>query len=412
MKPAAAILLLLFLLTCNSLTRDIVVSNNGENRSIKESIAASVDGDRVIVKSGYYAEGSIIIDRSIQLIGEDYPVLDGKNACEIITVRSNNITVKGFTVQNSGVSNLIDYAGIRVEDSKDCVIDNNRLINNFFSIYLANSTYCRVSGNFIKSNAVSESSSGNGIHLWKCNNITIEGNNISNQRDGIYFEFVTDSRIANNMSVNNLRYGLHFMFSNGDSYEYNVFSNNGAGVAVMYTKNVRMIGNRFENNWGPNSYGLLLKEIDNAYIYKNTFFKNTTGIYMESGTNLDMLSNNFNENGWAMKILGNCVNDTVQHNNFTLNTFDVATNTSRNVNLFTENYWDKYKGYDINHDNIGDVPYRPVSLFSMIMERTPETIFLLRSFVVDILDIAEKVAPVFIPETLIDEKPLMKLYND
>ena len=280
--------------------------------------------------------------------------------------------------------------------------------NNYFGIYLAGSKKCTVLYNEIMSNAVTESSSGNGIHLWKCDSISIRNNFISGHRDGIYFEFVTNSRVENNSSYKNIRYGLHFMFSNGDDYENNVFSENGAGVAVMYTKNVKMINNRFENNWGSSAYGLLLKDITDSYIYNNKFHKNTVGIYAEGVTRVNITDNSFTENGYALKILGNCTEDTVSENNFSSNTFDVATNSSRNVNIFTGNYWDKYGGYDLDKDGIGDVQYRPVSMFSMIVEETPEALFLLRSFVVDLLDIAEKVAPVFIPETLADDKPRME----
>jgi nitrous oxidase accessory protein len=65
------------------------------------------------------------------------------------------------------------------------------------------------------------------------------------------------------------------MFSNGDSYENNVFTNNGAGVAVMYTKNVRMINNRFEDNWGPNSTATV-EDITDSYMHGNTLTRNTT----------------------------------------------------------------------------------------------------------------------------------------
>ncbi|HWA05796.1 MAG TPA: nitrous oxide reductase family maturation protein NosD, partial [Ignavibacteria bacterium] len=78
---------------------------------------------------------------------------------------------------------------------------------------------------------------------------------------------------------------------------------------------------------------------------------------------------------------------------------------------FMGNYWDKYKGYDLDKNGTGDVPYRPVSLFSKIVEETPEAVFLLRSFVADLLDMAERVVPVFTPESLIDETPRMNRVN-
>lgn len=385
--------------------KDIIVT---EGMSIKDAVESSSAGDKIIVKQGTYYESGIIITKKIELTGENYPVIDGGSRGEIITVRADGVIIKGLRIQNTGFSSMKDNAAIKIENSKDCLIQSNKLTNNYFGIYLAGSNKCTVLYNEVMSNAVTESSSGNGIHLWKCDSISIRNNFVSGHRDGIYFEFVTGSRIENNSSYKNIRYGLHFMFSNGDDYENNVFSENGAGVAVMYTKNVKMINNRFENNWGPSAYGLLLKDITDSYIYSNKFHKNTIGIYSEGVTRVNITGNSFTENGYALKILGNCAEDTVKQNNFTSNTFDVATNSSKNVNVFTGNYWDKYGGYDLDKDGIGDVQYRPVSMFSMIVEETPEALFLLRSFVVDLLDIAEKVAPVFIPETLVDDKPRME----
>ncbi|MFZ1459705.1 MAG: nitrous oxide reductase family maturation protein NosD, partial [Ignavibacteria bacterium] len=64
-------------------------------------------------------------------------------------------------------------------------------------------------------------------------------------------------------------------------------------------------------------------------------------------------------------------------------------------------------------DYTGDVPYRPVSLYSMLVEKVPESIIMMRSFITDIIDFTEKAIPVFIPESLVDEKPKMILneYN-
>jgi nitrous oxidase accessory protein len=386
---AIIITLMMLISSMKIFSKDIVVSPNTITYSIKQAVELSQAGDKIIIKSGYYKEHSIIIDKPVQLIGEGYPEIDGEKSDDhIFLIKSDDVHLKGLVIKNTGSSSMKDIAGVRFEGVKNCTIDDCRLYNNYFAVYLAGSTYCSVANNIITGNSVNETSSGNGIHLWKCNNISITGNEVQSQRDGIYFEFVTDSKITGNTSRFNIRYGLHFMFSNGDTYENNYFSNNGAGVAVMYTKDVKMINNRFEDNWGSNAYGLLLKDISRSRIEKNTFRKNTTGIYMEGGTDLDVKGNTFTENGWAFKVLGDCTNDTISGNNFIANTFDVSTNSSVNVNFFSGNYWDKYRGYDLDKDGTGDVCYRPVSMFSMIVERTPETIFLLRSIVVDLLDVA------------------------
>lgn len=408
MKNILYILLILTTANLNGLGKEIIVNEGG---SIKAAVENSSDGDRIIVKEGQYWEFEILIDKRIELIGEGYPVIDGLSKGEIIIIRHDSVTIKGFSVKNSGYSGMKDFAAIRIENSKHCNIIANKLINNYFGIYLAGSDTCNIMYNEASSNAVSESSSGNGIHLWKCSNILVKNNTITGHRDGIYFEFVTNSRAENNSSFKNVRYGLHFMFSNNAEYANNVFSDNGAGVAVMYTKYVKMINNRFEFNKGSNAYGLLLKEISDSHIERNYFTYNTVGIYAEGITRLLIARNEFNGNGYALKIMGSCTDDTIRANNFLNNTFDVTTNTTFNYNFFMDNYWDKYRGYDLDKDGTGDVPYRPVSLFSKIVAETPESVFLMRSFVSQLLDMAESVVPVFTPETLLDSTPKMERIN-
>jgi nitrous oxidase accessory protein len=78
------------------------------------------------------------------------------------------------------------------------------------------------------------------------------------------------------------------------------------------------------------------------------------------------------------------------------------------MNKFYQNYWDKYEGYDLNKDGYGDVHYQPISLYSMIIEKMPAASLLLRSFLVTIMDRAERVIPSITPVQLNDDKPLMK----
>jgi nitrous oxidase accessory protein len=236
----------------------------------------------------------------------------------------------------------------------------------------------------------------------------VKGNDIRGHRDGIYFEFVTNSVIQQNNSHNNIRYGLHFMFSNDDSYIENTFRDNGAGVAVMYSKRVIMADNFFQHNWGASAYGLLLKEISDGQIFGNEFDENTVGVLMESTNRIEVRNNNFKNSGYALRIQASCSETMVYYNIFAGNTFDVATNGSLMLNHFYNNYWDKYEGYDLNRDGVGDVPYHPVSMYSMVIEQNPNAAILMHSFMVTLLDKAEKAIPSLTPEEMADKKPIMK----
>ncbi|MFQ5584285.1 MAG: nitrous oxide reductase family maturation protein NosD, partial [Calditrichia bacterium] len=344
----------------------------------------------------------------VQIIGEDFPEIDGENKGQVMLIKADSVVIRGLVIKNAGVSFVDDNAGIKLDSAFYCIIEGNKFIDNFFALYIARSAYCRIIDNEIQGNALSESVSGNGIHLWYCKEITIDGNLVRGQRDGIYFEFVEDGTIINNISEKNLRYGLHFMFSDRCHYENNTLRNNGAGVAVMYTKHVEMVNNRFENNWGGASYGILLKDITDSRIWNNVYYKNTIGIYAENSSRVTVENNEFIENGWAVKIMANCMDNVFTHNNFIGNSFNVATNSRQNFNTFTKNYWSNYKGYDLDRDGFGDVPFHPVSFFSYLVEQNPPSLILLRSLFIQSLDLAESVLPMLTPETLTDDYPLMR----
>ncbi|MFN3269945.1 MAG: nitrous oxide reductase family maturation protein NosD, partial [Candidatus Kapaibacteriota bacterium] len=68
-------------------------------------------------------------------------------------------------------------------------------------------------------------------------------------------------------------------------------------------------------------------------------------------------------------------------------------------------------GYDLNKDGIGDVPYIPVSLFTIIVQSNNYAVLLFRSFFVDIFEIAEKIFPSIVPKYLVDRKPSMRQFK-
>ena len=377
-------------------------------KSIRTAIRIANNGDTILVAAGMYKEGNLIISKQLTLIGDKYPIIDGQNKFEVFSIKESKVVIDGFKIYHSGSSNLDDYAGIKVYDSREVTIQNNILDDTYFGIYLQYAKRCVIKNNQLKAYNREEQQSGNGIHCWKSDSLSITGNTVDGHRDGIYFEFVTNSFIKSNTTSNNIRYGLHFMFSNNDTYQFNSFIANGAGVAVMYSNKVSMLNNQFKENWGDAAYGLLLKEISDSYITGNSFEKNTTGIYLEGASRINMSHNIFKNNGWAMKIQASCMDITVSTNNFVGNTFDIGTNGSLVLNTFNKNYWDKYEGYDLNHDTMGDIPYRPVSMYSMIVEQNPPAMMLFRSFITSLLDKTEKLIPSLTPENLKDNTPLMR----
>ncbi|MBI3789909.1 MAG: nitrous oxide reductase family maturation protein NosD [Gemmatimonadetes bacterium] len=387
----------------------LVVDPRGPVPTITAALAAAQPGAHVTVRAGTYREPLLVITTpGLTLEGEGWPVLDGQEAHTVLVIAADDVTVRGLVLAHSGVANLDDRAGLKVRDARRCLVEGNRLRDNLFGTYLQRSADCRVRDNDIEAHGTRQTTSGNGIHLWYSPGALVEGNRVRGHRDGIYFEFSPGGVTRGNVSERSQRYGLHFMFSDSCRYEGNTFRDNTSGVAVMYSRGITITGNRFERSWGAAAYGLLLKDILGGTIARNTFERNSTGLLLEGSNRLAVADNDFRQNGWAAKVMANAEDDRFTGNLFVANAFDVATNSRSSNSTFDGNYWDAYRGFDLDHDGTGDVPFAPVRLFALVVEQHPATLVLLRSPLVGMLDAAERVLPVLTPRVLIDRHPRMR----
>lgn len=408
MRASAVVTLVLLAGTAAGAQRTIDV-RPGRASSVADAVREARPGDLILVAAGVYREPTILIDRPLTLVGQPGAVLDGGAATHIVRVEADDVTIRGLTFQNVTLSHVEDRAAIRVGKVRRCRIEDNRLVNGFFGIYLAGSESCEITRNELTGRpARTEDAAGNGIHLWAAREISVTGNRITGHRDGIYLEFAHNSTVTDNISERNIRYGLHFMTADDCAYARNTFSGNQAGVAVMYARRVSMTHNRFTDNWGASAYGLLLKEIYDSRVDSNVFARNTVALFADGATRMVARANQFADNGWAVKLMASTESAEFVGNSFTGNTFDVSTNSRGTSNTLRRNYWDRYEGYDLDRDGVGDVPHRPVRLFSLIVENNEPTMLMLRSAIIALLDRAERLLPSLTPETLADHAPLMR----
>ncbi|MEP7344927.1 MAG: nitrous oxide reductase family maturation protein NosD [Gemmatimonadaceae bacterium] len=390
----------------------IHVGPSGPLTSVRAAIAAAPAGATIVVAAGIYRESPIRITKRLTLTGigggKGDAILDGEGQHTVLEIVADSVTVRGLVVRNTGLSHTEDRAGVRASSVRACRIEQLRSEDNLFGIYLANVNGCVVIGNRVVGSNASQTLQGNGIHVWQSDRVELTDNTVTGHRDGIYFEFVTHATVRANESTHNARYGMHFMFSDDCRYERNLYRQNGTGVAVMYSHRVVMRENHFEKNWGSAAYGLLLKDISDSEIRDNHFRSNSVGLYLEGSNRNEVSGNEFADNGWALKLLASAQDNHLTRNAFSGNTFDVATNSRQSFSTFEMNYWDRYRGYDLNHDGLGDVPFGPVRLFALIVEQSPASLILLHSVLVDALDVVERVLPVLTPANLVDRRPLMR----
>lgn len=372
------------------------------------AVAAAKSGDTVFIKAGHYNVGTLVIAKPLTIKGEKNTVLDGQAQGHVIAIRADDVVVAGVTIVNPGISDIKEYAAIHVENSRRCTLRQNTLENATYGIYLAKSEGCTISQNTSYGNAKDEIHGGNGIHLWYSNNNTLSGNTLAFHRDGLYFEFSERLRVSENSATKNIRYGLHFMFCHYADIEKNRFFENATGTALMYSKHLLLKENRFNGSQAPGMQGVLLKDIIDSKLEQNVFFHNTTGLLVDNSSRNSIDANLFEKNGLAVEALGSSQDNVFMQNTFNANIFDVATNTRENTNRYENNFWDKYKGFDLDGDGKGDIAYAPVQIFSFWVSKYPELSILAGSSMVQFLETIEKAFPVLTPATLKDTAPLMK----
>lgn len=383
----------------------LLVAPDGPYRSIAAAVAAAPDGGTVRVTAGVWRGPTLHLDRPVTVVGDAGAVLDGEGAHEIIVIRAPFVTLRGLTFRNTGRSYHEDRAAVHVDSAASCLIEQNRFDDTFFAVYLAQTEGCVVRRNVVTGRPSTETATGNAIHSWGSRNLTIEDNRVSGHRDGIYLEFTRHAAVRRNVSERNFRYGLHFMYSDSSAYEGNSFRQNGSGVAVMYSHVVRMASNRFLANRGATAYGLLLKEIADVTLLDNDFTGNTTGLLADGAERLQATGNRFTANGWAVRLLASTSGGRFSDNRFAGNSFDVAVNARTVDAEFVGNWWDAYRGWDLDHDGTGDVPHHPVRLFGLLVERAPAALMLQRALFVRLLDAAERVVPALTPAQVVDRAP-------
>jgi nitrous oxidase accessory protein len=398
-----------------SFAKEIRVGKGLNYSSITKALQNSTEGDVIVVKDGVYKE-SVIINKRVRLIGENEPVIEGNYNGDVVRIEADKVLFKGFKIRKSGANLLKDESGIKVVNSQGVIIEDNRLNDVLIGIYLYSSPGNEISNNtsYGRAEFTTQESNGNGIHLWKSPNNTIEGNQIRKHRDGIYIEFSPGNIIRGNHCRGNVRYGLHYMYSDENTFEGNIFEENGTGSALMYSKNIILRKNTFKSNLGLNGFGILLKSLSDSIAEENVITDNTVGIFMDEANRNIFTRNNFLRNGWAIDLFSSSTDNVFYANNFSDNSYQVMTDTDRSINQFykdyTGNYWSDYKGYngyDLNGDGIGDIPYKPVKLLSYLVKRFPDLTVFIDSPGFQALEFAERVLPVLNPVELEDQYPLM-----
>jgi nitrous oxidase accessory protein len=394
------------------------VSPGGPLQTISEAVKAASTGDTVIVEKGVYNE-KVVVDKTLALLGENGPEINGGGKGTVVTIKAPGTVMKGFIVTGSGSLLSAEDAGILIDTAAEVTVDGNTLRDVLFGIYIKGSPHALVTGNDVRGKDVPMPRRGDGIRLWYSSGTKIINNRVSGVRDVVIW-WSSDTLLKGNI-VEDARYGLHYMSSNHNRFEDNVFRNNFVGGFLMYSVGIEFYRNKFTGNRGTGTgYGVGFKDLDDIVAKDNLIADNRVGIFLDNSPYLIESWNEIDGNVVAWNDIGVSMMPSIKRNAFVGNSFtgneeqiEVRGGGRLSGNAWGRggrgNYWSDYVGYDEDGDGIGEIPYRSESLFESLVDKNPSLRIFVFSPAAKALELASKAFPVIKPEPkLTDESPLVR----
>ncbi len=368
--------------------------------------AQLADGGPLVidVPAGVYA-GPWVIARPVHLRGHGRARLQGDGKTHVVAITAADVIVEGFDIRGSGMDLTKDHAAIHISAPR-VTARNNVIAESLHGVYVKGADHVTIEGNSIEGQqttweavdpdsltpvpsggemcevSLDQNWRGNGIHLWNSSGHMVRGNHISHTRDGIYFSFVSRSRVEHN-EIEDARYGLHYMYSDDNQFEGNVFRKSAAGAALMFSKGLRLRENRFEANRSQRAYGLLLQSVDFSTIERNHIVGNTMGMFLEGSTGNRVIDNKIAGNHVGIRVSDSSDQNVIVGNAFLGNLHGVETVGRQRTNRWTEdgrgNYWEGALRLDLDANGIADVPHRELDVLGGLRRDLPQVALLVGS---------------------------------
>jgi nitrous oxidase accessory protein len=379
-----------------------------ELSSLQPLIDRAQPGDRVDVPAGSY-DGDLFIDRPLSLMANGHVVLRGSGRGSVVRIRAAGVTMEGFDIDGRGSGDLgRDTSGIHVA-ARGAVIRRCRIERALFGIYLREADDATVEDNVVIGIPGRDPGEiGSGIHVWNSQRFQIHRNTVIATRDGFYIQSSSHGFVSHNRAAD-LRYGLHYMFSDDNVFEDNVFENGAAGAALMYSNRLAFRRNRFVRNRGFASVGLLLKSCDEVIAEDNLLADNARGLFLEGSSR-----NRFVRNVIAMSDVAVVLYDSSSANVFTGNAFianltPLSLSGRRTDTRFERNYWSDHREPDLDGDGIADRAYRLSNVFDHLRGNLTAADLFAQSAAAAAIGAAEQVFPVLDPIPVVDQQPLARM---
>jgi nitrous oxidase accessory protein len=376
--------------------------------ALVQVLARAQDGDRVVLQPGLH-EGSIILSRAVELTGPATAVIRGEGTGNVITVDAPGVYIHGIKVTGSGLTLATQDSGIFVTPNGDNArIEDNRIDNNLIGIYLSGPDNAIVQNNDVVGRQdLRVNERGNGIQLWNTPGSQVIGNRVSQGRDGIFVTTSRENLFADNV-FRDVRFAIHYMYTNHSEIRGNRSYDNTVGYALMYSDHLQVIGNLSD---GDQDHGIMLNYA-NASNFRGNVVQHggTKCVFIYNSNKNDFRDNMFEGCGIGVHFTAGSERNIIVDNAFIGNRTQVKYVGTRWLEWSQNgrgNYWSDNAAFDLDGDGIADRPYRPNDMLDQVVWAHPSAKLLINAPAFQILKWAQSRFPALHPGGVVDSAPLM-----
>lgn len=398
---------------------DGIATVDGESfDSLQAAVDAAEPGDTIRMQ-GTFEEHVTVDTPEVELrtmeSTDGLASIDGGGVGSVLTIDAADVTVRDLWIANSGLDRSDDDAGIVVNGTAT-TLDEVQITDSLFGVWIkgANDVTVRNS-TIVGPDHIDLQERGNGIHLWEADGAHLAGNDITQVRDGIYYQWSSDV-LAEDNRLWDLRYGVHYMYSDDNTLAGNLAFDNDVGFALMVSENLTIEENIAIDNRGSSSHGILVKDIDDSQIRNNELVNNGQGLFVYNAHDNDFEENLILENDIGIQFTAGSSGERVIGNSFINNERDVLSTAVSAQSAWNDstmgNYWSDARTIDLDADGTSDVRYQPTGIVEQLVHERPETAVFAESPAFDAVRLAESSFPVIETPGIVDHRPLAEPPHD
>ncbi|SDB74329.1 nitrous oxide reductase family maturation protein NosD [Belnapia rosea] len=403
---------------------------------LQAAVAAASAGEVLELLPGLH-RGPVRLDRQVILAGQDGAVLEGPGRGSVVTVSAEGAGLRGLVLRGSGSDLDSMDSGVLLQRSAiGAVVEGNRLEGNLFGVYVHGAAGAVVRGNTILGRQGGRMAEhGNGVNVWNAPGARVEGNDIRFGRDGV-FVIASQRNVFAENRFRDLRFAVHYMYTNDSEVRGNASLGNHVGYAIMYSQRLKVRGNLSD---GDRDHGVLFNYANGSEISGNnvighaaTATRGAAGaedrehaalaageeagaspakcVFIYNANRNRFTGNRFEGCGIGVHFTAGSEGNEISGNAFIGNQSQVKYVGTRHLDWSHAgrgNYWSDNPAFDLDRDGIADAAYRPNDLVDRVLWTAPSAKILLNSPAVQVLRWAQSQFPAILPGGVVDSRPLV-----